>query len=435
MKKTRNARVLKRQLLAVVVLLLTGGAVTSAAELPEVADLPSSSEVPDPLKMFDGTPVTTTAQGYGQRRGELKALFQHYMYGYMPPPPGISARVTKTDKTVLDGRATLKEVEITLKNLAGQQSPRIRLALFIPNGAKRPAPVFLALNRCGNHGVVDHPAVTIDERLWSEDKRNAPQNQRRGWRADFWCLATLIDRGYAFATFYQSDIDPDKHDFGDGVHPHYPDLPGPPESRWGTISAWAWGLHRCVDYLVTDRDVDKQCIAVIGHSRRGKTALFAGAMDERIALVVPHQSGTGGCALSRNNNQETVERINRVFPHWFNDQFVKFGGKEDKLPFDQHMLIALVAPRPLLDTAGLKDTWANYESALRALRAADPVYKFLGGSGMVGPGVVTADEKITARNAGTLLQYRRDTKHLLNKDYWEAMLDFADLQFRTNSSP
>ena len=146
--------------------------------------------------------------------------------------------------------------------------------------------------------------------------------------------------------------------------------------------------------------------------------------------MATHQSGTGGCALSRNNNQETVERINRVFPYWFNDVFPQFNGKEEKLPFDQHLLIALVAPRPLLDSAGIQDTWANYNSALAALKAADPVYKFLGADGMVGRGLVQDDETIAGQNFGDLMQYRRNTGRTLNKDYWNAILDFADGHFR-----
>jgi hypothetical protein len=185
-----------------------------------------------------------------------------------------------------------------------------------------------------------------------------------------------------------------------------------------------------VDYLVTDPDVDADAICVTGHSRRGKTALLAGALDERIALVVPHQSGTGGAALSRDNDQETVERINRVFPHWFSDMFTRFNDNEYRLPIDQHLLMALVAPRPLLETAGIQDRWANYDSALRALRAADSVYEFLGKKGLSGAGVVVGDEPIQGENFGELMQYRLDVKHTLNRDFWKAILDFADAHLR-----
>jgi len=395
---------------------------------PPVDELPVQRNLPDPLVMLDGTRVTSAQQWTERRRPELKALFQHYMYGYTPPSPGITSRVMKTDSTLFGGKATLKEVEIRFNNLTGDDAPHIHLALFVPNGAKGPLPVFLGLHNCGNHTVVDHPSVTIDEDAWCQDKCPQPKEKGRGVMAGFWAVENTIDRGWAFATFHQSDIDPDKHDFTDGVHAHYPDLPGPEQSRWGTIAAWAWGLQRGVDYLTVDPQVDPERICLIGHSRRGKTVLLAAAMDERVALVVPHQSGTGGAALSRNNDQETVERINRVFPHWFNDTFTQFNDNEDQLPFDQHCLMALVAPRPLLETAGLKDKWANYESALRSLQAADPVYKLLGARGLVGEGMLIGDEPMTREQVGELLQYRRNTRHTLNVDYWNAILDFAELQ-------
>jgi hypothetical protein len=186
-----------------------------------------------------------------------------------------------------------------------------------------------------------------------------------------------------------------------------------------------------VDYLLTDPDIDPKRIAVTGHSRRGKTALLAGALDERIALVVPHQSGTGGCALSRDNDQETVDRINRVFPHWFNDIFPRFGDNEARLPVDQHLLIALVAPRALLDTEGSLDHWANPPRAFDALREADRVYKFLGAPGMIAQSPHDGSTPFTRENTGNLAQLRLQTKHTLNQAYWAGILDFADLWLST----
>ncbi len=400
--------------------------------------LREQTELPDALTMFDGTPVTSPRQWYEERRLELMRLFQHYVYGYMPDPPGITATVTKTVPDLFDRKATLKEVAIRFNDIADEEGPVIHLALFVPNDRKGPAPVFLALNKCGNQCVTTHEEVTVFADAWRHESAKETGTARgaraeRGERADFWCVESLIDRGWAFATFHESDIDPDKHDFTDGVHPHYADLPGPAATRWGTLAAWAWGLHRAVDYLVADRDIDRHAICVTGHSRRGKTALLAAAFDERISLVVPHQSGTGGAALCRGNDQETVERINRVFPHWFNDLFCRFGRREAKLPVDQHLLMALVAPRPLLDTAGLQDTWANFESARRAMAAADKVYEFLGVAGIKGTGIVEGDEPIEARGCGRLAQYRRDTGHTLNRDYWKAILDFAELHLRPES--
>lgn len=394
---------------------------------PAVENLPIRPELPDPFTMFDGTPVKTPEQWFRYRRPELKQLFQYYMYGFMPAPPGIQATVTKTDPTVFEGKATLKEVEIRINGLP-ENAPRIHLALFVPNHKTGPFPVFLGLNKCGNHTVVNHTGVTIYPETWTHS--GCPKtDDTRGSETDFWCVENSINRGYAFATFHESDIDPDQPDFTDGIHPFYPDLPGPPETRWGTIAAWAWGLQRGVDYLCQDPDIDNTRVCLIGHSRRGKTALLAAAFDERVALVDPHQSGTGGCALSRNNDQETVKRINDVFPHWFNDMFTRFNDNEAKLPIDQHLLMALVSPRALIDTAGLQDKWANYDSALRALNEADKVYKFLGAEGMKGDGVIEEEEAIQPDTVGDLLQYRRDTEHTLNLGYWNQILNFADVYF------
>lgn len=395
--------------------------------LPSPDELPAQEELPDPFTFFDGRKVETREQWYAERRPELKRLFQHYVYGYQPPRPAVASDVTSTVADVFDGKATLKQVTLSFPELPAD-APKIRLAVFLPNDRSEPAPIFLAINKCGNHTVAPVEALLVPDGF-VHSQCEEPLEEQRGTDTDFWEIEYLINRGYAFATFHESDVDPDKDDFTDGIHPYFEDVVGPQETRWGIISAWAWGLSRCIDYLAADPDVDRERIAVTGHSRRGKTALFAAAMDERIALVVPHQSGTGGMALSRNNDQETVERINRVFPHWFNDTFPKFNDREAHLPVDQHLLVALVAPRPLFDGAGLQDTWANYESALHNLRAASSVYKFLGEKGIVGEGVLTDEAEINPETADKLLQFRLDTKHTLNRDYWRAILDFADMHF------
>jgi hypothetical protein len=413
---------LRSVLLGSVLSPLAGAAVMSAAEFPPVDQLPVQSGLPDPLKMLDGTPVTTAEQWRTQRRPELIRLFRHYMYGVAPQPPGITAKVTKTVDSVLNGQARLKEIEIRFNGLP-DNAPRLHLAVFVPKNAQGRLPVFLGINKCGNQEVIADEAVTPTVG-WQHN--NCSREEARGGSADFWCVPYLLSRGYAFATFHESDLDPDRHDWTDGIHPFYPDLPAAPESRWGTIAAWAWGFQRCVDYLVTDADIDPQRICLIGHSRRGKTALLAAATDERVALVVPHQSGTGGMALSRDSQQETVQRINTSFPHWFNDKFTEFNEHVDRLPFDQHCLVALVAPRPLLDTEGAQDAWANFPRSLDAIRAADPVYKLLGAKGVVGDGLVQNDEPIVGPNFGTLMQYRLDEKHTLNERFWVKILDFAD---------
>ncbi len=397
-----------------------------AEELPSFDKLPQQTALPDPLTMLDGRKVTTAEQWRAERRPELIRLIEHYMYGRAPAAPQIEAKITKTADSVVGGTATLKEIEIRFVGLP-DSAPRLHLALFVPKSATGPVPVFLGINSCGNAEVVADEAVTIDPNVTNTDKCSTPL---RGSKADFWCVDYLISRGYAFATFHQSDLDPDKHDFTDGIHPFYPEIPAPPESRWGTVAAWAWGFQRCVDSLVTDTAIDSRRICLIGHSRRGKTALWAAALDERVALVVPHQSGTGGMALSRDSQQETVERINRVFPHWFNDAFTAFDNHEARLPFDQHCVVALVAPRHVLDTEGAQDPWANFPRSLDSLKGADAVYKLLGKPGVAGTGLVQDAEPIVGPNFGTILQYRLNEKHTLTRQFWEKILDFADASLK-----
>lgn len=392
--------------------------------------LPAIGGLPDPLVMFNGAPVVTPHDWRQNRRPELKALFQHYVYGYLPDPPGIVATVTKTTDELLDGRCRLKEVTIKIKGLP-DDAPAIRLALFLPTAKKRPVPVFLGLNRCGNQTVTQSPVVTIDSVAWRHAHCTADVEASRGAEHDSWCVDLLIERGYAFATFHESNMVPDLEDDSEnGILSQYQFPDKPRESRWGTLAGWAWGLQRAVDYLITDEQIDARHIALIGHSRRGKAALLAAAFDERIALVVPHQSGTGGTALSRNNSQETVRHINKQFPHWFNDNFPRFADQEAKLPIDQHLLIALIAPRALLETSGLKDKWANYESSAIAIQSADKVWKLLGVPGVAGSAVVGPETNLNSDAVGNLAQYRLDTRHVLNRDYWAAILDFADKQFQ-----
>ena len=416
-------------------LLIANAGAVVAEEFPSFDKLPMRAEPPDPLVMFNGTPVRTKEDWVQKRRPELKALFEHYMYGKAPAAPEkVEATIVRTDAKALGGKATLREV--TLK-FGPKSAPPIHLLLIVPNNRKGPAPVFAGLNFCGNHTVLNDPLIAIPPQ-WVYKSCVGSENEHatekgRGTQVDVWAADLLVDRGYALATFYNGDIDPDTPELTDGIHPHY--LPagqtqlGP--NDWGTVRAWAWGLSRVVDYLAANSDIDAKRISVVGHSRLGKTAIFAGAFDERIALVVPHQSGTGGMAMNRGNDQETVERINKVFPHWFSDSFVPFGGHEDKLPIDQHLLVALVAPRPVFDGEGDQDKWANYDGALKTLQGADKVYKFLGGRGLVGTGIVRVDETFTDANCGDLVQYRRDEKHVLNRDYWKRILDFADLKLGT----
>ena len=396
-----------------------------ADSFPAVADLPSHPEMPNPLVMFDGKPVTTQKQWFNKRRPELKALFQYYMYGYLPAAPAkVGAKLEREDRQAFGGKATLKEVTLTVGPPA---APKIHLLLVIPNKRKTPAPVFVGMNFSGNHTVVADPKVTLPT-VWMYPGRKGVVKNRatedgRGSQVKVWALEQSIERGYAVATFYSGDVDPDRKDVREGIQRYlYPKNHKSSPHDAGTIAVWAWGIQRAVDYLVTDKDLDAKGIAVVGHSRLGKTALLAAAFDERIALAIPLQAGCGGTAPSRGKVGESVKRINDAFPHWFDGTFKEFNDKVDRLPFDQNCLVALVAPRPVLFSNAVKDTWANPVGQFEVLRAADPVYRFLKAGGLEAKEMPPPGKLVDS----TLGYYIRPGGHSMTKGDWKVFLDFAD---------
>lgn len=409
-------------------LTLHGPAANAAKPFPPAANLPVRRELPDPLVMFDGKPVASKKDWFNKRRPELKALFQHYEYGYFPPPAKIKATVDHVDKNLFDGKATLKLVTISF---ASKDSPKIHLMVVVPNGRKSAAPVFLGLNFCGNHALVTNPLVPIPTQ-WMNGKYPGVTDNRateagRGELLDMWAIEQSIDRGYAVATLFGGEIQPDLTNATTGVRMAFH---GSKDSDhdWGTIAAWAWGLQRAVDYLEIDKDLDKKKIAVVGHSRLGKAAILAGAFDERIALVIPLQAGCGGTSPARGKVGESVTRINTSFPHWFCDEFKKFNDEPERLPFDQHCLIALCAPRPVLLANATEDSWANPEGQFEMLKAADKVYRLAGVEGIASGKMPEVGQLMGSR----LGYYIRPGKHSMTKDDWKIFLDYADKQFGRN---
>jgi len=405
--------------------------VIPAAEtkFPPASELPAQTKLPDPLVMFDGRPVKTAEQWRAERRPELRALFQHYMYGQFPDTVPVRAKVEQTDDQYFGGTATKKLVTI---HYGPNKTPPIQLLLVVPNRRTSPAPVFVGMNFCGNHTLVDDATIPLP-RVWMPERcpgcqGNVASDEGRGKQIDVWNLQRVIARGYAVATFYSGDVDPDKPDFSDGVHPHFlkAGQTQPGQHDWGTIAAWSYGIHRVVDYLVSDADLDKGRIAVVGHSRLGKTALLAAAFDDRIAMAIPLQAGCGGTAPSRGKVGESVKAINDRFPHWFCDEFTRFNDHPERLPFDQHCLVALVAPRPVLFSNAVEDSWANPDGQFEMLRAADSVYRLLGVEGLSSSEPPAIGKLLDSR----LGYFIRPGKHSMSAQDWDAFCDFADKHFK-----
>jgi len=407
---------------------------------PEFDALPAQEGLPDPLVMLDGGKVTSEKVWERDRRPELKEMFEHYMYGNIPPcVTPIQAEVRGLYADFLDGQASLKLV--TIKTGPEAAAPRIDVMLVVPNHRSGPAPVFLAMDFCGNQALTTDKRVPLAHSWLAKDVHgvvgNAATEESRGFQAADWPLAEIVRRGYALAAFYSGDIDSDRGDASTGIYAWLAagDPAKNPAASRGTLAAWAWGFQRCVDYLVKDPDLDGARVAAVGHSRNGKTALLAAAFDERISIAFPHQAGCGGTAPSRVKNDspernsrthETLPVINRSFPHWFNAAFKQFNDAPERLPFDQHCLMALCAPRAVLVSAAEEDQWSNPAGQFEMARAADPVYKLLGVPGLgaeLPPG-------LSRLVGGRLGYYIRPGHHSMTAGDWTVFMDFADAQWK-----
>lgn len=404
---------------------------TSAADpekFPPADKLPAVAELPDPLLGRDGKKIATKDDWASKRRPELKALIEHYMYGRYPAQPDkVAGKILFEDAKAFGGKATLREVEITF----GRESwPKIYLLVAIPNDRKTPVGCFVGPNFAGNHTILADDRVRIPT-VWMYPKypgvvENKATADGRGKLPGVWPLETVVEKGYAVATFYAGDIQPDRPNVREGMRATLPQVKGEePGDQTATIMWWAWGVHRAVDYLTTEKAIDPKRIAAVGHSRLGKTVLLATAFDDRIALAIPHQAGCGGTGPSRHADPkaETVKRINTAFPHWFCGNFKAFNDATDKLPFDQHALVSVCAPRPVLFTNAADDLWANPAGQFAVLKAATPVYEFLGADGLTAEKVPAPGDKLIDSRLGYWL---RPGKHEMNPDDWAVWLAFAD---------
>lgn len=393
------------------VLVGTTGCGTPAGVEPRV--YPGAEDLPD---LIDPPPLFAsfwTGALHADREGwetvlrpEILDLGRWYLYGYpAASPPGVAAGADRRVDGVAGG--TLVEVDLG-PNGTGLT---LRLALFLPPGPG-PHPVFLGLNPCGNWSLLDEEALSPPVSWVQAD---CPEGA--GSQAEMWPVAEILARGYALAAVHQSDIVADDVDLSDTVGAI---ATVPTEApAWGAVAAWAWGLSRVVDHLVERSDVDPARIAVVGHSRRGKAALLAAVSDDRIALAIPHQSGTCGATLTRSDLGEPISVITTLFPHWLSDVLPTFADDEDRVPVDQHQILALLAPRPVLLGNADDDSWADPPGALRAAQLASPAWEVYGTEGL-------AEEDGVPTTAGRIGWFSRPGGHGMTEEDWSYFLDFAD---------
>ena len=394
-------------------------------------------QLPELLTCKDGTRVETKKDWTGKRRGEILQLFKDHVYGAMPAAPDknvrpqfevvkevtIKAKVAPTgggDETV---SVRMKEVKIFLG--ADKSGPVANLVLFLPDkSADAPTSysTFLAYNFNGNHTVHVSPEITKSETWSREGKKLTPDDKSRGASSSRWPIGMIVNRGYGIGTMYYGDIDPDFDDgFKNGVHSLYPKLQDRPDN-WTSIGGWAWAAQRVMDYFENDSDVDQKRVAMLGHSRLGKTALWAGATDERFALVISNNSGCGGAALARRQFGETVARINKVFPHWFCAKHKDYDDNENAMPVDQHMLIALMAPRPVYIASAKEDRWADPRGEFLSAFHAEPAWNLFDekGLGLTEPKMPEIESPVGQRVG----YHIRNGKHDVTDYDWKAFLNF-----------
>lgn len=383
-------------------------------------------QLPDPLVCFDGRKVADAANWREVRRPEILRAFARHVYGRTPEvQTQLKVEVAAADADVFDGLATRKQRRLRLAD--SSDAPWIDLLLYVPKQRSGPVPVFLGLNY-GNQGVASDPGIV--------PSRNSICQP--GEHAHRWPLRLLLQRGFAVASFHGGDIELDRYGSGcrytveawqKGIRRFVLRQEGRTEladDEWGSIGAWAWGLSRVLDCLQTDPTLDGKRVAVFGHSRTGKAALWAGAQDERFALVISNNSGQGGAALARRRYGETVAASWSLSGAWYCRNYRSYANNEAALPVDAHMLIALIAPRPVYVASAEQDGWADPRGEFLAAQQAGPVYELLGCRALS-----VGEMPAVNRPVGWTVGYHvRSGDHEITPYDWERYLDFAERHLR-----
>ncbi len=389
--------------------------------------------LPELLISENGKQITDSKSWMKIRRPEILSLFEDNMYGKIPGKLRLSSwKVLEQSDNALGGKAVRKQILLTFKK--NNRELDVNLLIYLPRKVQK-APVFVGYNFYGNHTINSDPAIIVPD-SWSRNNEaydvteNKPTEKARGKAASRWAVDKIIDAGYGLATMYYGDVDPDKQtreglDFTDGVHPllYKKGQTNPEADEWGAISAWAWGLSRAMDYFEKDDQIDHERVVVMGHSRLGKTSLWAGALDQRFAVVISNNSGCGGAALTRRRFGETLVVMNNAFGHWMCDNNLKYDGKEDELPVDQHMLIALMAPRPIYIASAEDDRWADPKGEYLSGYYASPVYRLFNKPALTSEEMPGINQPVMT----TIGYHIRTGGHNVTDYDWEQYIRFANM--------
>jgi hypothetical protein len=371
-------------------------------------------DLPPLLVSAEGKPITTAEEWFNVRRPQIMSLLGNLLYGVVPEPESplkVSFEVVKTDRQFMNGAATRKDVRIRFENAKGKAE--MLILVFSPNGSGKAVPALLQLSFSN-----------------TKDNGHDPDPNRPGLLRNGVPLGEILKRGFGYVAVYQGDlVRHNEVEFLDSIqHLFYRTGQSFPKAyEWGVIAAISWSASRALDYLQTDPDIDARRVAIMGHSKCGKAALWAAAQDPRFALAISAQSGHPGAALSRRKYGETLEKMVTRFPYWLCRNAWKFANNEDDLPVDQHMLLACIAPRPLYVMSGVDDTWADGRGEYLSAYYASSVYRLLGKKGLESEASPPVGEAIIQSDVG---YHIREGGHSIEPFDWRKFLDFAEYHLK-----
>lgn len=379
---------------------------------------------PAVLAAFEGDPAITTAEEWTARRAPLlRKAFEKEIYGPVPMElDGVEVSRRVVDANYAGGAGTLEEIDVRIG--PGPQGPRFRIALALPKasapGSK--APLLINENFCGNAGTMGSEALS-DGGCMDAGFEASVIRLIFGKYIIKGPNAQILKRGYAYATLYAGPFAADNTAAaGPQLEALAKMLPAD-RAPTGVVAVWAAAYSWALDVLEADPRIDASRTAIWGHSRQGKAALLAAAFDPRIEATISLQPGKGGGTLTRSYAGETVKQITKSYPHWFSPAYAAYADREKDIPIDQHQLVALVAPRPLMLGNGWKDVWSDPNGAFRAAAGADAVYKLLGAKGLTQAGLKDRP------NGGELEYFIRPGGHGVRVTDWDEMLNFLDRWF------